>query len=551
MKTAATIRNRQSAPDKTAAVTASPGNGKTPEQLVRAANKWRDYYNALRGMTIARVVRLIEQGQYGDNAELQLLCEKVERRYPVLKGLKARTQSAVGKIAKTWDVKVMTQLPEGGTDAMATAQQTFLKQRYNLVKNLREAVRFLTLADLRGYAILEKRRYEGGSNDGAVCELYWLPQDQFGRDGKFGDWFWNEKSQFGATGSTLGEANRLGGENHPLGDFILRESQSPLFEIYLVAFINWLMGRKDWAAFTEIFGLPNAVVIMPPNIPTGQEAEYRLAAEKVAEGISGAVPAGGDVKFPTSGVRNNGPFKEFCDANDEDVVLAGTGGKLAMLTAATGIGKGPTDEHADAFDEIAVELAEDISEVFQRQFDALELAAEFPGQPMCVYFEIAPEDEDDASALADTVVKLEGVGLQTDADEISERTGLKLTRVAKPATPGFGNPSIPADLSPAIQNRLKKILNRAGIDPAKVSPVQAHALYTAVATDLKPLRDRLAVIEQISDPAIQREKLIVWQHDLEQLKPDILADSHTARALEGIVGAGVVTGLKEKTEATK
>ncbi len=385
-KPATVLRNRQSAAPSSAAVTASPGGGKTPEQLIRAANKWRDFYNPLRSMTIAKVIRLIEQGQYGDNAELQLLNEKVERRYPVLKGLKSRIQSAVGKIAKTWDVKVMTELPEGATEAMAEAQQKFLKQRYSLIKNLRQAVRFLTLAEFRGYAILQKRRCAGGPNDGAVEELYWLPQDQFARDGKYGDWYWNEKSMFGATGSTLGESNRLGNAEMPLEDFIIRESESPLFEITLVAFINWLMGRKDWAAFTEIFGLPNGVAIMPPNIPAGQEDNYRHAAEKIAEGISGALPNGADIKFPTAGVRNNGPFKEFCDANDEDVVLAGTGGKLAMLTAPTGIGKGPTDEHSDAFDEIAEELAEDISELFQKQFDASELAAEFPNQPVCVYF---------------------------------------------------------------------------------------------------------------------------------------------------------------------
>ncbi len=525
----------------------SPGNGKTPEQLVRAANIWRDFYNALRGMTLAKVVRLIEQGQYGDNAELQLLNDKVERRYPVLKGLKARTQSAVGKISKTWDVKVMTTLPEGATEAMALKQQQFLKQRYNLIKNLRQAVRFLTLSDFRGYAILQKRRFEGGRNDGAVCELYWLPQDQFARDGKYGDWFWNEKSMFGATGSTLGEVNRLGGDGMPLNDFIIRESESPLYEISLVAFINWLMGRKDWAAFTEIFGLPNGVAIMPQNIPTGEEERYRIAAEKIAEGVSGALPFGSDIKFPTSGVRNNGPFKEFCDANDEDVVLAGTGGKLSMLTAATGIGKGPTDEHADAFDEIAVEVTEDISEVFQRQFDAIELAAEFPNEPVCVYFQIAPADEEDAGEVADTVVKLEGVGLQTDAEEISERTGLKLTRVAAPKNPA-AQKDVSAEIGDAIKNRLAKILNRAAAAVGDVSPALREKFIQATATDLAPIiqaaRGEAVAIAQITDVKLKAAKTAALLEKIDALTADILLAPASAEPLAEVI----VEGLKQGAE---
>jgi phage gp29-like protein len=548
------IRNRQSVASASTAdkaVSQTPGGGKSVEQLIRAANKWRDFYNVLRGLTVARVVLLIERAQYGDTAELQLLMDKTERRYPVCKALKSRRQSALGKLSKEWDVKILEQLPDGATPAMAAAQQKFLKNRYNLVTNLRQTIRFLMLAEFRGYSVLQKRRYDGGAFDGAVSEFYWLPQDQIARDGKYGDFFYNEKSMFGATGSTLGEINRIGGAQLPRTDFLIREVESPLFEIILFAFINWLMARKDNAAFVEIFGLPNAFVIMPPNIPTGQEEKYKYAAEKIAEGVSGAVPAGGDVKFPTASVRNNGPFKEFCDAQDEDVVLAGTGGKLTMLTGPVGLGGGQSKVHQDSFAEIAVEDGEDISEIFQRDFDRVELAEAFPGQPVCVYFTIAPTDEEDADKIADTVVKLEGVGLQTDAKEISERTGFTLTRVALPPANPAAQKDVAAELGDAVKNRLAKILNRAGIDPEKVSPVQAAALYTAVNADLKPLRDRLAVIDKISDPVIQREKLIIWKHDVDQLKPDILADSHTARALEGIIAENLKTGLTEKTEATK
>ena len=126
------------------------------------------------------------------------------------------------------------------------------------------------------------------------------------------------------------------------------------------------------------------------------EDEYRIAAERVADGVSGALPNGSDIKFPTASVRGEAPFKDFCDAQDDDVVLAGTGGRLAMLTADKGgLGNGPAQEHAAAFDEIAQADARKINAVLQNDFDRLELAVEFPGQPALAYFEFCTRDRKD------------------------------------------------------------------------------------------------------------------------------------------------------------
>ena len=295
-------------------------------------------------------------------------------------------------------------MPEGATRADAEAQRKFLRSRYELIENFTETIGFLATAEFRGYAILQKHRFnDGGEFDGAVREFHWLPQDQFSRDGQFGDFYYNQNSNFGigidSCQTLLGEQNRIGGAQLPREDFVIREVESPLYEIALVAFVNWCMGRKDWAAFTEIFGLPNGVAIMPANIPPGMEDEYRIAAERVADGVSGALPNGSDIKFPTAGVRGEAPFKNFCDAQDYDVVLAGTGGRLAMLTADKGgLGNGPALEHAAAFDEIAQADARKISAVLQNDFDRVELAMEFPGQPVLAYFELCARDVDGRGA---------------------------------------------------------------------------------------------------------------------------------------------------------
>jgi len=405
------------------------GGGKSAAELVRQSNRWRDNYNPIRGLVIARAIFLLEAADRGDFAELQLVMRKVERRFPVLKGLKARRTAALEKLE--WEIKIVDQLPTGTTRDDAEAQQKFLRSRYELIENLTETIGFLATAEFRGYAILQKHRFnDGGEFDGAVRELHWLPQDQFSRNGQFGDFYYNQNSNFGigidACLSLLGEENRIGGEHLPRESFVIREVDSPLYEIALIAFVNWCMGRKDWAAFTEIFGLPNGVAIMPANIPPGREDDYRMAAERVADGVSGALPNGSDIKFPTAGVRGEAPFKNYCDAQENDVVLAGTGGRLAMLTADKGgLGSGPSREHATAFDEIAEADARKISAVLQRDFDRLELAMEFPGQPALAYFELSAQDAIEVTQVVNDAATLTSAGHTVDAAWLSAATGFK------------------------------------------------------------------------------------------------------------------------------
>jgi len=422
------VQNPKSkSPDR--ATQPSAGGGKSAAELVRQSNRWRDNYNPIRGLFIARAISLLEAADRGDYPELQLVMRKVERRHPALKALKARRLAALEKL--DWEIKIVDELPEGVTRQDAESQRKFLRSRYELVQNLTEAIGFLATAEFRGYAILQKHRFnDGGEFDGAVREFHWLPQDQFSRNGQFGDFYYNQNSNFGIGSDScqilLGEQNRIGSAQLPREDFILREVESPLYEIALVAFVNWCMGRKDWAAFTEIFGLPNGVAIMPANIPPGMEDEYRAAAERVADGVSGALPNGSDIKFPTSSVRGEAPFKDFCDAQDYDVVLAGTGGRLTMLTADKGgLGNGPALEHAAAFDEIAEAEARKISAILQKDFDRVELAAEFPGQPVLAYFELCMRDVTETSQVVNDAATLATAGFRVDAAWLSETTGIK------------------------------------------------------------------------------------------------------------------------------
>lgn len=531
----------------------TPGGTKGTGELVRQSNRWRDNYNPLRNLVISRVVTILEAAERGDYAELQLVMRKIERRYPILKALKARRLAALEKL--DWDIRVVDELPAGYTEAQAEKQKEFLRARYEQITNLTEAFGFLVTPEFRGYAILQKHRATGGEQDGAVTELHWLPQDQFCRDGQFGDWFYNKDSRFGvgldSCKASLGEANRIGSAQLPREDFVIRELDSPLYEIALTAFVNWSMGRKDWSAFVEIFGLPKGVVIMPANIPAGQEADYQAAAEKVSDGVAGALPATSDIKFPTTSLGNNAPFKEFCDSQDADVVLAGTGGRLSMLTADKGgLGDGPSDEHADAFDEIAQADARKINAVLQADFDKLELAEAFPGQPCLAYFELCAVEQEDATEVIAQITGLKNVGYKVSEEQVEEKTGYDLEEIEEqPKERGSfeDEPQQPeqqnAQSAAAAGRADTAALRNRDSQPSTSNPQLAFA--STVAEKLDPIAAMLNRITQMQDDAAMQAALQQFLTHADALAHLVTADvRRQASALEQVITPAFSQSLK-------
>lgn len=393
----------------------------TLKQQLATVNRWRSQFNPLRGLTIQRAASLLEEGERGAYADLQWTYRMIEKRHPTLRALKLRRLAAIARL--DWNIKTVDD-----SDA-AKRQAEFLRACYDRLDNLREAVRFLALAEFRGYAHLERQRIDPESGPVAprsVSETNHLePVEQWFwcRDGLYGAWEYNAEAASG----------RVHGASVDMSALLVREVDAPLNEIALIQFVRSGLCNKDWDAFIECYGIPRPVVVMPPNVPPEKESEYRSAAESIADGQSGAVPSGTEISWPPAGSARQHPFLERLQRVDEELVLAGTGGKLTMLSSPTGIGQGAAAQHEEVFLEIAAAEALEISEVFQKQFDALLLAERFPGQPALAYFELALPNKDDIGATIEHAVKLAQAGYAMDAAELSERTGYRLTPIARSA----------------------------------------------------------------------------------------------------------------------
>ncbi|EIP99461.1 Mu-like prophage protein gp29 [Opitutaceae bacterium TAV1] len=494
----------------------------------RERNRARDYYNPLRRLDMARIVRLLEAGERGEYADLQWLYRTVEKRDATLRGLKMRRTSALKKL--DWDIKLPDELPDGITPAEAEAQQEYLYSVYNGIENLPQVFEFMALASFRGFSHLEKR-WQDNNPALPLARLEPVPQWHWTRHPETWEWVYDPKARGNWSGGTLIEP----------ADFIIRELDDPINEIAIICFLRKNMSQKDWDAFVEDFGIPSVFAILGPNTPSTEVKAWLAQAEKVTGNSRGALPPGSDVKTVAHGSQGETPFKQHKDEQREELVLAGTGGLLTMLTAATGLNSEQAKVHEAAFDAIATAEAAGISADLQTQIDKPGLAREFPGRPQVAYFELAAVDQEDRSALGELLVKLANAGLESDENEVSEKMGLKLRKKAVPAGDGFP----PAPAGRPFANR--ETLANVGREERFLASA-AQQFDAAQRAALAPLHDRVAQILAIEDEAEARAAVEKLRADLPALEKQCLSDDATQEledAFSAIIGTALASGIAE------
>jgi phage gp29-like protein len=384
---------------------------------LQLSTNWRAQFNPLRGLTIAQLVTMLEAAERGNYARLQWLYRFVEKRNSTLRAVLQRRQASMTRL--DWDIRLRDARPAGvavtpmNPRTLAARQAAVLREAYECIGNLREAVTFLALAEFRGYAHLE-RHFD---RQGRTVRLEPVPQWFWARLGPDAPWQYNAEARPGLPmpGDPVLDPER----------FIYRENDSPIDEIAVIAHVRQSLSQKDWDGFVETYGLPPLFLELPPDIPAEREAEYQAQAEAIIGDARGTVPHGTQIHTVDSGARGQNPFAEHLQYQDQLIVLAATGGKLTALTE-SGSGTLAGTAHQRAFDDITEAEAALISEIFQQQLDAPLLAKHFPGQPQLAYFELAATRSLDPADVISQALTLARAGYEIDPTELSEKTGYRL-----------------------------------------------------------------------------------------------------------------------------
>ena len=336
-------------------------------------NAWREYVNPLRGLTLDGLVAKIEQGERGAFADLQWFYQAMERSDALIATVAMRRRAAL--LSCEWDVKP----EENPTDAvLANEQAAFLRDRYDAVENLREAVAFLSTASFRGFAHVEKHYADNG---GDVVRLEPVEQWFWCREGMFGGWTYNRDARSGV---------ERGEEIEPR-NFVVVESPIALDRILAVQYFRRNLALRDWSSFLDVYGIPSMFFVGPPGVTEEKEKQYLAIAQDLVKDGRGYLPNGTDVKYVNGGGTGKPPFRDNLDYVDRQITLLGTGGLLTMLTE-SGSGTLAGNAHQEAFNQVAKADAVMVAEALQRDFDKPMLAAAFPGWPVEAGFELRMEE---------------------------------------------------------------------------------------------------------------------------------------------------------------
>ena len=383
-------------------------------------NAWRDAYNPLRGMSLPKLVNLLEAGERGQYADVQWFYHYMERSDAMIHAVTQRRRSAF--LGCDWDIRVCAEAPSAerrvpsaasktADQVLAEEQAAFLRECYDRVENFRDAAGFLFSGFFRGFSHLEKHL----DSSGLVTRLEPVEQWFWVRDGLFGAWEYNQNAVSG----------RKRGVPIEPEDFIVFESM-PLNRILSVSYLRKTLDERDWDGYLEVYGIPSVFLVGPPNTSKEKEKEYQAIAEGIISDGRGYLPFGSDLKY-VNAYGNKPPFMERIDYLDQQITLAATGGLLTML-AEPGSGTLAGNAHADTFLQIARSDAAVLSGIMQEQFDGPLLREYFPGEPVLAYFEFAPPAADEVSRVVRDAVELAKAGVQIDLAELSEKTGYRLEK---------------------------------------------------------------------------------------------------------------------------
>ena len=456
-------------------------------QRVEQWNRYRESYNPLRNLTMARAVSIMEQAQRGMMADLQWLYGSelgIEATDPDLYAIIERTISGISDM--DWHIVTADEDAIGFDAKLAEEQKDFLAGSYSACDNLASAIEHLAMARFRGFSHLQPWI----KPDWTIEHLEPLPQWNMVRDGTRTDWAWNPQalqkpySAFAVEKLSV-EMLRSRGSLHsstpqPLNpdEYIVIDNRRPVNRIALIKYVRATTSEKDWDGYVDIYGIPGVFIIMPAGIPQGEEEKYRADAIDAAEAASGALPNGSDVKT-LSEVRGVQPFQMRLEWLQKQLVLAGTGGLLTMLSEPTGIGGGSTGSHDAVWQTIVRRAAKKIEQALVEQYDRRALAAVFPGRPALASFALRTKQEKNVGEAVDNISKLSTAGYQVDPKQVEEETGYTVT--LKPVAEGLG---IRDQGSGAFREKKVKVEGE-GEQRNDLSSVLEEAIAGAMAEEMK------------------------------------------------------------------
>ena len=483
--------------------------------------------NPLRGIGVTAAQDIFDAARRGNFATLGRVYAEIESADPTLLVVSERRGGALADLA--WRMKDADGRAPGFDAGLAREQAAAAEGMLAGAENFGEAVEHLATAFFRGAALTQPRFL----TDGTLVGFANIPTEMVCYDASRDLWQLNPDLAPQDPGPGAPGLEDVAPEDGMVSVARRRHIDYPALLIY----IRSALGERHWARFVDRFGLPPAVLTMPPMASKEEEAKFLQAAKAAADGRTVALPNGSGVTYAAD-ARGVNPFSEYLRHQQELVVLMATGGLLTTL-AESGSGTLAGNAHLETWRQVVRKDARIIGEAIQGQLVAPWLRRKFPGRPVCSVFDFDAEPAPTASEVLDDAVKARQAGYEIDAKELSEKTGYTLKAAPQaPAPGGFGGGGLALNRKTALQFGCEPLQNaRKGEDGKSPAPEAGGALQRVLAafrSDLGPAAEELQRVLALPEGEM-REAC----KDLADRLPDLLpADPAMAAILaEELAGA--------------
>lgn len=400
------------------------------EKFIPLKSQEPDYpntYNPLRFLSEQQICMMIDNARSGRISQLQLLYSILEGACLTLAMCIQRRESAL----PDWTIRLReTRRYRSFDQKLADEQSDFLYDQFVQCEDsgtLLQALDTLHKAVFRGLGVVLPIYDQFGLQKILSLDPWNFAID-FTRHNELGQYplYWNPSGT-----DVIDFKNAL--ERIPDGEVIANFSKAPIDNFGLQIYIAQQMGFESYCKLIARRGLPATYIVAPEDLPQENLQTWAEKAVECARGGSGAFPFGTNVITQEVNPGGATSIEGFLDYMNKQIVLASTGGTLASLAQATGLGSNLADVQNDVFKTIVKHDAAKIGDLINRGIASKLLDMQFPGKPHLAYFDLEDESKQSPDKYLDDAVKAKNAGVKIDIQQLQELTGYRLVE-EKPDT---------------------------------------------------------------------------------------------------------------------
>ena len=378
-------------------------------------DRWSTYPSA--GLTPQRLAQIFRQADFGDVYRQAELFEEMEEKDPHMASLFQTRKLAVQGLS--WDVHPVNGDPQGEKIA------DFCRQAISGLENMDDHILDMLDALPKGYSMMEAM-WDVSSGQAMITDLHWVHPKRIT--------FW-----YGLTPRILVEENWSEGIDPPPFKFVYHrykarsghDTRAGILRVCAWMYIFKNYSLKDWAAFSEVYGMPLRVGKFEPGASQADKDALLDAIRSLGSDAAGIISSATQIEFieshKTSGGAGQNIYEaliHFCNTEMSKAILGQT------LTSDSGGTKASGGGGSYALGKVHAEVRQDLieadckalSNTFTRQIVRPLVGFNFGWDARVPNFSFLFEAPEDLAMLAGVYkILVAEIGQPVSEEHISER----------------------------------------------------------------------------------------------------------------------------------